>query len=277
MSPKETGRTKLCSRCKEVKPSMAFRVDRRQKSGRRPDCRECQGLRERQWRITNREKLAAKRRAWRINNPEKAEKAAARSHAWRLNNPEKAAACHRQWRLNNREKLAANKRQHYLNNREKHAANMQKWYLSNREQVIARSLEWARNNPEKAAARLREWQRKNPEKCAAWQKAWRKTERGRMLTCLDAERRRRSFGDGDCSLEQWEAILRFYGHRCAQCGGEGKMTIDHFIPLGGRGIRGSHDWRNLWPLCERCNKRKGAKMPAESAPPHATVLLLEAN
>jgi 5-methylcytosine-specific restriction endonuclease McrA len=68
-------------------------------------------------------------------------------------------------------------------------------------------------------------------------------------------RRARERGaDGDCTPEQWESILKDWGHACAHCSTTGvEMTQDHIIPLS-KG--GSNDWTNYQPLCHPCNSRK---------------------
>lgn len=43
--PKLTG-FKICSKCEKAKPTLAFAADRSTSDGLRPDCRECQGKRQ---------------------------------------------------------------------------------------------------------------------------------------------------------------------------------------------------------------------------------------
>lgn len=56
------------------------------------------------------------------------------------------------------------------------------------------------------------------------------------------------------------AIREIQKGRCAYCGGEESLHLDHKVPLS-RG--GSHIEANLQWLCGRCNTRKGTKTDAE--------------
>jgi 5-methylcytosine-specific restriction endonuclease McrA len=65
----------------------------------------------------------------------------------------------------------------------------------------------------------------------------------------------RSGGSG-VTNQQWDSILKKYNHRCAYCGVQGNMTMDHVIPLS-RG--GKHSPSNVVPACPECNDKKGVK------------------
>lgn len=64
---------------------------------------------------------------------------------------------------------------------------------------------------------------------------------------------RRSQQVGKVSLDEWRAVLARYGHRCAYCGAQGKLTMDPVEPLA-KG--GQHRSDNLVPACPSCNSRK---------------------
>jgi 5-methylcytosine-specific restriction endonuclease McrA len=215
---------KQCSRCKESKPFTAFGINRREKSGLRPECRECRAL-------------ETKRDSKKIQ---------ARVIAWRKANPEK---------------YQASLEKHSLSKRRQEA----KWRETHKEHKAATDRRWF----EKTYA---EKPKKFRDQYLAWQKKY--PDRARALNSRGAARRREAMAVGDCTPQQWEAILAYYHHRCAQCGAEGSLTIDHFIPL----VRGGHhESQNLWPLCDACNHRKHARMPVQPAPPHAIAFLLEAS
>ena len=55
------------------------------------------------------------------------------------------------------------------------------------------------------------------------------------------------------TAEQWDAVKRTYGNRCAYCGAKGKMTQDHVIPLS---LGGTHTVDNVVPACRSCNSAK---------------------
>lgn len=62
--------------------------------------------------------------------------------------------------------------------------------------------------------------------------------------------------EGQLTEEEWQSIKDKYGHRCCKCGADGKLTIDHVIPIC-KG--GSLSADNIQPLCRSCNCAKGAR------------------
>ena len=76
-----------------------------------------------------------------------------------------------------------------------------------------------------------------------------------MAPATAARRRALHFGyEGEhFTLEEWLALLEFYGHRCLACGNRENITVDHVVPLS---LGGSNTIHNIQPLCERCNLLK---------------------
>jgi len=62
------------------------------------------------------------------------------------------------------------------------------------------------------------------------------------------------------TLEDWGEILNQTDWKCAMCGSDSEIEIEHMIPLS-RG--GGNTKENVCVLCADCNGRKGAKMPLE--------------
>jgi hypothetical protein len=72
--------------------------------------------------------------------------------------------------------------------------------------------------------------------------------------------RRAAYADSDFDLAAWERLKAFHGHRCLNCQAteaDSPLTMDHIVPLS-RG--GTHEERNIQPLCFPCNMRKHAKI-----------------
>jgi 5-methylcytosine-specific restriction endonuclease McrA len=61
------------------------------------------------------------------------------------------------------------------------------------------------------------------------------------------------------TLKDWDEIMRMFEYKCAICGCNEKLTIDHIIPLS-KG--GEHNKKNIQPLCHSCNSRKKDKTGA---------------
>ncbi len=76
------------------------------------------------------------------------------------------------------------------------------------------------------------------------------------LTRLGEKYLGRGFNTGSGSGKQtWEEIKASFGHRCAYCGGDSKLTVEHLVSLN-RTQGGLHHPGNLVPCCTGCNRRK---------------------
>lgn len=62
-------------------------------------------------------------------------------------------------------------------------------------------------------------------------------------------------GDEQFNADQWEAVLSDFGQRCAYCGAEGDLVMEHVIPIN-RTALGEHRLGNLVPACRSCNATK---------------------
>jgi 5-methylcytosine-specific restriction endonuclease McrA len=80
-----------------------------------------------------------------------------------------------------------------------------------------------------------------------------------------ANQRAKSMGmAGTLTTLDWRRALEAFGGRCAYCGEEGAVTIDHFIPLATWG--GATTQSNCVPSCPMCNH--------VNVPPHRMRRLL---
>ena len=109
------------------------------------------------------------------------------------------------------------------------------------------SSRWYHSN--KAAAR---------EICQRWKAA--NPDRLRELSKIGVNRRRaRVAGNGGSfTAADIEALFNHQAGRCAACGSEDRLEIDHILPIV---LGGSSDPSNLQLLCLPCNRSKGRKHP----------------
>jgi len=61
----------------------------------------------------------------------------------------------------------------------------------------------------------------------------------------------------DLTLDQWEEIKKNQNYKCAYCGKEIQLTIDHIVPIS-KG--GNHTQENIQGLCKSCNCKKQNKI-----------------
>jgi len=93
----------------------------------------------------------------------------------------------------------------------------------------------------------------------AWNK-YRKSEKGRFTRKNNKHKRRAITREGNFNLSDWKRIQDEHGNKCANCGKEGKLSIDHIIPIT-RG--GEHVAGNIQPLCINCNSQKNQRTMEE--------------
>ena len=57
-------------------------------------------------------------------------------------------------------------------------------------------------------------------------------------------------------MEEWAAVLKFFNHECAYCGGKDGLEQEHIIPVNNGG---TYRIGNIVPACRKCNASKGSK------------------
>lgn len=62
-----------------------------------------------------------------------------------------------------------------------------------------------------------------------------------------------SFTEGN-----WNSTKDYFSHKCAYCGGETELLMEHAIPINKEKL-GEHRLGNLVPSCKPCNNNKGKK------------------
>ena len=182
----------------------------------------------------------------------------------------------RQWRKNNPEKLGA------INRR---------FYLKHKLHILARNKKWLGEQPNYEKNRSRRRRTENPLLIQSYQRKYRAAHREKLraanrlygathrkertqralyryhknlavsrATSVRAAQIRRARMLGvycDFTDEQWQTMKSSYGRRCAYCGCEKKLTMDHVVPVS-RG--GNHTASNIVPACLSCNSRKKTKI-----------------
>lgn len=67
-----------------------------------------------------------------------------------------------------------------------------------------------------------------------------------------------SMGGESFNEKDWHATKDYFSHRCAYCGMETELLIEHAIPINKEKL-GEHRLGNLVPSCKLCNSNKGGK------------------
>ncbi len=250
--PEPQANTKICRICGVEKPIEAFPPRYRQ-------CRDCIGVKRRQFYLANAERLKGKSRRWREANLKKAR---AYTAEWRKRNPGRAKAKVEEWHAANRERRLEYLHRYFEENREAYRLARREQYWANADEAKRKASEWRRANPDKARQNNRSWREKNITRVKGNVRKWHENNPESVKASHHARRARKTggrFTKADI-LDLLESQLR----KCANCRVDlaPGYHIDHIMPLfrGGLNVAG-----NLQLLCSKCNLRKGSKDPYEWA------------
>lgn len=143
------------------------------------------------------------------------------------------------YRKNQFNKIQKRRKAYSEANKDKISEYHKNYYSKNKKYFKLRNESYYKTNKEKVRLLVRSYAKKNPDK----------------VKIYSENKRSRKFGSRDrVSLDEWNAILNRFGHKCLCCGKEGiKLTQDHVIPLT---LGGRHSIDNIQPLCTSCNSRK---------------------
>ncbi len=121
------------------------------------------------------------------------------------------------------------------------------YYSAHKDVVKSRAKQWADSNPGRRAEIESDYRKRNRQ--------------AQNLRARNYRARQAGASDGwNADLVWWNDLLVKFGYRCAYCRAEGKMTLDHVVPL----VRGGkHSPENIVPACESCNYSKQDRLLEE--------------
>lgn len=247
---------KICTKCWELKSVSEFSKHKGCKGGVNSVCRVCQKEYARQYYKANSEKVKQKVNEYRFAN---LEKVYAGIRRYVQNNKDKVLARRRIYQEKNTEKIKEYKQKWYIDNLESLKERYHKRYILKSDEDKARAKKWRSENLERVEFNKRKYYFENQEELRERSRQWRKNnpEKRRALNRL--HRARKAGSGGKITVQEWEALKKFYNYTCLRCGKrepEIKLTLDHVLPLK---LGGKHSIENAQPLCHSCNSSKNAK------------------
>lgn len=135
-----------------------------------------------------------------------------------------------------------------------------KWARDNKPKARAKHQRWYARNKEKGALATRRWQAENPGVI----QDWRDRNKDKVRSYVRNRRAKLRAAPGTHSDMDIQQLWRVQRGRCAYCKTDlvGGFHVDHIHPVS----RGGSNWpANLQLCCDPCNRRKGARDPAEFA------------
>ncbi|MCG3218557.1 MAG: HNH endonuclease [Candidatus Heimdallarchaeota archaeon] len=152
----------------------------------------------------------------------------------------------KKWTEENRDKIQAN-RDRPENKRKKRRADKEyykKYYKRPEVQI-------------KVKAYRKKYRAENLEKIKAEHRAYYKTPRGKAVSDKFVHKRLTLLRDNEFDLTVDEICkIKARDKKCVYCNGDGKLELDHIIPLS-KG--GASCYNNYVRACQKCNRSKSAK------------------
>jgi 5-methylcytosine-specific restriction endonuclease McrA len=115
------------------------------------------------------------------------------------------------------------------------------YYQSHKAASKVSSKKWAEDNPEIVNANHARYMKAHP--------AVRRANEA-------ARRTRKTRAGGSFTPVEWKSLCKKYRFRCLACNKRKPLQAEHVVPVS-KG--GSSNIRNIQPLCQGCNARKGTK------------------
>lgn len=202
---------KFCNGCSETKPLTAFSKDKSRDDGLEYYCKVCKAEYRKEYRRSNKEKIAL------------------RAKIYREKNKEKERETGRLYRENNHEKIRTKKLEAYRKKLEQERARSNRYRAANREKILAYKEQYYLKNREKELLRRKTYCQNNREVISAYSSKTR------------AEKLK--------AIPPWanlEEIKKFYKEAKILTKSTGqKHHVDHIIPLRGKEVSGLHVENNL--------------------------------
>lgn len=222
----------LCGKCQQVLPYVKFTKCNNKRSGYQSHCKECRNA------------VRRKREKPEIL-PEGLKRCfdckgvfSATTEFFALDNRSstglqgRCKACSHIYRQINKERILQQKKDYYLDNQAAIRTQMRIKYYENHDHILQRQREHYGENSEKVRAYTH-----------------KRRTRQRELPY-------------EFSADLWRSCLQYWEYKCAVCGSQKKLELDHWVALNHQDCPGTIA-TNLIILCKSCNCSKGAKHPTD--------------
>ena len=273
---------KRCRKCGEEFPRTIdyFKKDKNSKDGLYGQCRSCVSKRSKAYDDANKEHKKEYSKRYRQDHKEERqayqvqyrkdnrESYLNNAKQYRENTKEHRSEYNRQYAIDHKEERNIKWKIYYRKNKESRLEYQRVYRFKNKEMVSRKRRDYKQKNKDKIARAGKLYREANRERISEWNKQYshehkiERTEYAKRYRMQNPERHRiaghnrrvkirslpRTF-----TIKQWENAKLYFDNKCAFCGEEKPLTLDHFVAVdnGGEFTRD-----NVIPSCQSCNSSK---------------------
>ncbi len=161
----------------------------------------------------------------------------------------------KQYHLRNRERDLERNKDYYRHHIASIRIRSGKYRSENHQEILERRRKHYADNPEKFREWSRQWRENNPDKKRESARLYRISNPHVDIIISHKRRTRLKNLPSDFSEADWKSVLSHWKNRCAFCGKQSMLQIDHYIPLSNSECPGTI-LRNIVPACKSCNSSK---------------------
>jgi len=148
-------------------------------------------------------------------------------------------------------------KQYYLENKESLLEKGKLYYEENKEHILSKAKQYQEFNKESINIQKHAYSLKHyiddKETISARNSEWKKANRDKCNITQHKRRKMFKTTASTLSISQWENVKRIFENKCAYCGKEIFLTMEHFVP-NNKG--GEYTLNNIIPACKSCNCSK---------------------
>lgn len=164
-------------------------------------------------------------------------------------------------RAANPEAVRLSARRYYASHRESERRRNQAYRAANLERLRARDRRMAAENRDARNEYKRQYRAANLVEIRRRDRQRQIDNKEKVAEVVRRQRARKKAAPTiPFTLEQLDARMSMFGHRCWMCGGPFEH-VDHVKPLA---VGGYHCLSNLRPACASCNAKKQARWPVDT-------------
>jgi len=254
--------TRICTKCKEelARTIEFFGPRKDSKDGLSGQCRECVSKKMKKHYQENKVYIIAQHKEYCQENKEDV---AERHKKYSKNNRDNIAKYQKQYRIDNKEERKIYEEKNKLTIRRNSRIRQE----ANKEAISEYRIKYRKDNKEHIAEVFKLWyysnletnrlsRQRNKESLAERGRIYSKNNPEKIRIRTNSRRARVRKLAHTFTVSQWEEAKLHFDNKCAFCGEERPLTMEHFMAVNNGG---EFTKDNIIPSCQSCNSSKNTK------------------